>query len=111
MPRTSIDKEFKAQLGRARSLEEIHLFCRLGRHAWERVESDREPEFGRMLCFECIRCTSRRYDTVDPRYGNLLQRNYGYAEGYMLSKPADGSRVMSIEALRVEMVRRIDRAG
>lgn len=96
----------RAQITRARELAEEHLECRLVRHAWKRIVADRDAPYGVALAFECLRCTGRRYDYVDPKFGTLLGRYYLHPRGYLLHKPSDGSKAMSMEALRVEMVRR-----
>jgi hypothetical protein len=93
----------------ARGLDEIHLDCRLLRHSWTRVADTNEnpPMFGVRVCYECNRCGSSRCDVVQRSTGGLLHRTYGYTVGYELES-IDGERPVNADALRWEMIRRLD---
>lgn len=105
----SDDREIlKAQQRRARHLDDLHLLCRLVGHRWDRVLPDREPLFGRLVCWECGSCGTVRDDIVDPQFGRLLARSYRYPSGYQLKRNTNerGGRLLSSQALRTELLRR-----
>lgn len=59
--------------------------CRRHNHAWDEVDDaeHQEPDAG--TTFEhlrCLRCTTWRHDMIDDRTGDLVKRNYDYADGY-----------------------------
>lgn len=85
-------KQFAEMVGLATTLPQEFLICRLSGHAWEPVTPDREPPLGApLICWECRRCTTRRYDSFDARWGALIARTYAYAERYLMHR-TDGAR-------------------
>ena len=94
----------------AKHLSDTYLDCRLIHHHWVRVAdtNDRPPMFGIRVCYECQRCGSTRCDNVQRTTGQLLARSYDYADGYQL-ETIDGDRPLNADAMRYEVVRRIER--
>ncbi|MCJ7725653.1 MAG: hypothetical protein MUP76_04610 [Acidimicrobiia bacterium] len=102
-----------AQKRNAHRLSDEHLACRGDlKHRWDRIPNDgtREVMFGRLVTYECARCGKHRWDTIQRGNGSLLARNYSTPEGYHLDALANGERPVTADALRSELVSRLDAA-
>lgn len=106
----------KEQLVNASQLNDAFLLCRLVGHSWDRIAPDRVPMFGRIVTWQCMRCTTKRDDMINPNVewqgGMLLARTYRYPEGYKVPNPEGhrgrGNRALSVPALRLALLRRDD---
>jgi len=95
-------QQFARMVREAETLPENYLLCRTVGHAWSPVAPDREPMFGRLLVWECVRCTTKRDDIFDTRWGGLIARSYRYAEGYIIKRDKRGNAgALARTALRV----------
>lgn len=99
-------REFLSQSVRARELLDIHLDCRLLRHAWQECEPDRPTQIGELHVYQCLRCLTIRDVHTSAQFSEILASGYRYAPGYMVAKPEDGTRTFSAAALRAERRRR-----
>lgn len=100
-------KVLLAQQRRAQDLSPEFFACRsMNHHQFVQVAPDRTVDFGEILAFQCIHCTTVRYDVISPQYGEILDRSYRYPPGYRQEAPEDGSRLFSAAAMRVERQRR-----
>lgn len=85
-------RSFAEMVSMAETLPRNYVLCRLVGHAWDPMKPDIKPAFGGpLMCWFCIRCTTKRYDSFDSRWGQLIARRYEYADGYLLRR-ADGQR-------------------
>lgn len=100
-------KEFARMVREAEKLPENYLLCRCVGHAWSPIAPDRIPPWGRILTWECVRCSTKRDDIFDNRYGKLSVRTYRYAEGYIIARPKRGEATrLTRTALRVVFERK-----
>lgn len=95
-------REFARMVKEAEKLPENFLLCRCVGHAWSPIAPDRQPPWGRLLVWQCVRCETKRDDIFDSRWGKLTTRTYRYAEGYIIARPKRGEAIkLTRTALRV----------
>jgi len=103
----------KARRRNAARLSDQHLACRGDlKHHWVRIPNDgtREVHFGRLITYECSGCGKHRWDSIQRSNGALLTRAYSPVDGFSLEMLPNGDRPVNADALRYELVRRLDQA-
>lgn len=95
-------REFARLVQIAGVLPLTFMKCRLLKHSWEPVPVDIDLPFGRPLAFSCERCSSRRYDCYDIRWGTIVYRKYVYADGYLI-REEDGGRGVRVPITAVRL--------
>jgi hypothetical protein len=58
--------------------------CRTLGHAWDQIPAEQLPaRGGDPFWIRCVRCSTERHDAVDWGTGELIGRQYVYADGYL----------------------------